>query len=88
MPRFGMVIDTRAMYGERVVITDVAAFMITIGFFASVATGATAIAFGVRPKPARMSTLSWVTSSCARRLATSGAAPVVSLTMSSIFFPP
>ena len=76
------------MYGDRVVITDVAAFMITIGFLASVATGATAIAFGVRPKPARMSTLSRVTTSCASRLATSGAAPVVSFWMSSIFLPP
>ena len=76
------------MYGERVVMTEVAAFMITIGFLASVATGATAMALGVRPNPARMSTLSRVTTSCARRLATSGAAPVVSLTMSSIFLPP
>ena len=57
----GSVCDTRTMYGERVVMTDVAAFMITIGFFASVATGATASAFGVSPNPARMSTLSRVT---------------------------
>ena len=70
------------------VITDVAAFMITIGFFASAEIGATASAFGVRPNPARMSTLSRVTSSCARRLAMSGAGPVVSRVMSSIFFPP
>ena len=35
---------------------DVAAFMITMGFLASAETGATASAFGVRPKPARMST--------------------------------
>ena len=76
------------MYGERVVITDVAAFMITIGFFASVATGATAMALGVKPNPARMSTLSRVTVSCARRLAMSGAAPVVSFTKISIFLPP
>jgi hypothetical protein len=59
------------MYGERVVITDVAAFMITIGFFASAEMGATASAFGVSPKPARMSTLSRVRSSCAWRLAMS-----------------
>jgi hypothetical protein len=31
--------------------TEVAAFMMTIGFFASVATGATASASGVYPKP-------------------------------------
>ena len=52
----GSVCDSRTMYGERVVMTDVAAFMITIGFFASAESGATASAFGVRPKPARMST--------------------------------
>ena len=68
--------------------TDVAAFMITIGFFASAETGATASAFGVSPNPARMSTLSRVTSSCASRLAMSGAAPVVSRMISSIFLPP
>jgi hypothetical protein len=52
--------------------------MITIGFFASAEMGAAASAFGVSPNPARMSTLSRVTSSCASRLAMSGAAPVVS----------
>ena len=31
----GSVCETRTMYGERVVMTEVAAFMITIGFFAS-----------------------------------------------------
>ena len=66
---------------------DVAAFMITISFLASVATGATASAFGVSPKPTRMSTLSRVTSSCARRLATSGDGPVVSFCTISIFLP-
>jgi hypothetical protein len=44
------------MYGERVVMIDVAAFMMTIGFCASAETGATASAFGVRPKPASRST--------------------------------
>jgi hypothetical protein len=67
---------------------DVAAFMMTIGFFASVDTGAVASALGVRPKPARMSTLSCVTASWARRLASSGAAPVVSFTTNSTFLPP
>src|SRR4029453_3331608 len=42
----GNVCETRTMYGERVVITEVAAFMITIGFFASPETGATGSAFG------------------------------------------
>ena len=58
---------------------DVAAFMMIIGFFACCAIGATASASGVRPKPARKSTLSRTTSSCARRLAISGEGPVVSL---------
>ena len=44
----GNVCETRTMYGERVVITDVAAFMMTIGFFASAETGAVASALGVR----------------------------------------
>ena len=83
----GSVNDTRTTFGDFVVIALVAAFMTIIGIFASVATDATAIAFGVRPKPARNCTLSRVTSSCARRLARSGAGPVVSLTMSSIFLP-
>ena len=72
----GSVIDTRAMYGDLVVITDVAAFKMIIGFLACVAMSATASASGVRPKPARKSTLSRTTSSCARRLATSGDGPV------------
>ena len=75
------------MYGERVVITDVAAFEMIIGTFASVTTGATASAFGVSPKPARNCTLSRVISSCAKRLATSGAGPPVSRVISSIFLP-
>ena len=83
----GRVIDTRTMYGERVVMIDVAAFMMTIAFLASVAMGATANAFGVSPKPTRMSTLSRVTSSCARRLATSCEGPVVSFCTISIFLP-
>ena len=83
----GSVIDVRAMYGDFVVMIDVAALKITIGFFAWVATSATASASGVSPNPARKSTLSWTTSSCARRLATSGDGPPVSLTMSWTFRP-
>ena len=66
---------------------EVAAFMTTMNFFASAETSAAASAFGVSKKPARMSTLSRTTSSCARRLATSGAMPPVSLRMNSIFLP-
>ena len=70
----------RMMYGEAAVMIDVAAAMITIGVFAWVAMGAVASASGVSPKPARMSTLSLTTRSCAKRLVTSGR-PVSSLRM-------
>ena len=53
----GSVIETRAMYGDLVVMIDVAAFMMIIGILASVATGATASALGVSTKPARKSHL-------------------------------
>jgi hypothetical protein len=69
------------------VITEVAAFMSIISFLASVATSAAPSASGVRVKPARMSTLSRTSSSWARRLATSGFGPPVSLRMISIFLP-
>ena len=75
------------MYGDFVVMIEVAAFMMIIGTFASVATGATASAFGVSPKPTRKSTLSRVTSSCASRFATSGAGPPTSFWITSIFLP-
>ena len=65
---------------------EVAAFMTIMGFFASDASDATASALGVSPKPARKSTLSLVTSSCATRLATSGT-PVVSLITNSTLRP-
>ena len=45
------------------------------------------MAFGDSSRPARMSTLSRVISSCASRVATSGATPPVSLRMISIFLP-
>ena len=54
---------------------------------ASVATSAAPSASGVSAKPARMSTPSRTTSSWARRLATSGFGPPVSLRMISIFLP-
>src|SRR5207237_4523840 len=81
------VIDRRATYGDLVVMIDVAAFMMIIGFFASVATGATASASGVNENPARKSTLSRSIRSCAWRLAISGDGPVVSRRMISIFRP-
>ena len=79
--------ETRAMYGDLAVMIDVAAFMMIVGTLACVATGATASALGVSTKPPRNCTLSRVTSSCARRLATSGAGPPTSLKTSSIFLP-
>src|SRR5882762_11935458 len=65
----------------------VAAFITTMNFFASADTSAAARALGVSTNPARMSTLSRTTSSCAWRLATSGATPPVSLRMISSFLP-
>ena len=65
---------------------DVAAAITTCGVFDCVAMGATASASGVRPKPASTLTLSFTTSSCARRLVTSGR-PVSSFTISSTFLP-
>ena len=59
----------------------------TMSFFACADTSAAASALGVSEKPARMSALSRTTSSCASRLATSGAMPPVSLRMISIFLP-
>jgi hypothetical protein len=58
----------------------------TSGILAWVATGATASANGVRPKPARNATLSLVISSVARRLELSAFASS-SLMTSSIFLP-
>ena len=66
---------------------EVAAFITTMNFLASAETGPAPSASGVSTKPARMSTPSRTTSSCARRLATSGFGPPVSLRMSSIFLP-
>ena len=83
----GNVIEVRTMYSDLVVTAEVAAFITTIGFLASVAIGATAKAEGVKPKPARISTLSLTTSSWAARLLTSGATPVSSRTISSTWRP-
>ena len=77
----------RTMKGEASVITEVAAAITTMGVLAWVATGAVAMARGVRPKPASTFTLSPTNSSCARRRVTSGT-PVSSLTMSWTFLPP
>ena len=75
------------MYGDLVVIVEVAAFMMMSGTFASVTSGAIANAFGVHITPVSSWTLSRVISSCARRLATSGFGPVSSRLISSIFTP-
>ncbi len=85
----GRVIDARTMYGDLVVIEEVAAFITTMGFFACAETGAAAKADGVSANPARMSTLSLITSSCAIRLLTSPEVPgLSSLTTSSTRRPP
>lgn len=76
----------RAKYGERSVMIEVPAAMMTAGTLASVASGAIASATGVTPKPPMKDTLSLTISSCARRLLTSGFAPS-SLMISSIFLP-
>ena len=44
------------MYGDLVVMIEVAAFMTTMNFLASAETAPAASALGVRSKPARMST--------------------------------
>ena len=79
--------DVRTMYGDFVVMIAVAAFMLTINFFACAETSPAASALGVSANPASMSTLSRTMSSWARRLAMSGAIPPVSLRTSSIFLP-
>ena len=66
---------------------DAAAFMITVGTFASVASGAMASAFGVHIMPVRICTLSRTISSCASCFALSGCGPVSSRMRSSTFTP-
>src|SRR6186997_2555822 len=83
---WGSVKLVRAKYGERSVMIEVPAAMITAGTFASVASGATASAAGVISKPAMMLTLSLTISSCARRLVLSGT-PAESRRMTWIFLP-
>ena len=75
------------MYGERVVIAEVPAFMMTNGTLASVHSGAMANAFGVKITPASRSTLSRTISSCASCFALSGFGPVSSRVRISIFTP-
>ena len=65
---------------------EVAAAITTMGVLDCVASGATAKAEGVMPKPARTLTLSLTTSSWAKRRVTSGK-EVSSLTMSCTFLP-
>src|SRR5262249_28147803 len=79
--------DSLTMYGDMVVITDVPAFMITIGTFASVDSGAEDIAFGVQVIPARNCTLSRTISSCESCFALSGLGPPSSRVMTSTLTP-
>ena len=53
----GVVTEVRAMYGDLVVMIEVAAFITTMNFLASADTSPAASAFGVSAKPARMSAL-------------------------------
>ncbi len=76
------------MKGERCTMMEVPAAITIIGTRASVATGAVARASGVRPKPARIFTLSRTTSSCASRRVVSGATPVSSRSRISSRRPP
>ena len=64
-----MLNDSRTMYGDRLVIQAVPALAMTIGIFACVTTGASAIADGENTKPARICTLSLVISSVVTVLA-------------------
>ena len=52
----GNVTDVRIMYGDLVVMIEVAAFITTMNFLACAETSAAASAFGVSRNPARMST--------------------------------
>ena len=65
---------------------EVPAAVTTSGTLASVASGATASAVGVTPKPAMKFTFSLTISSWAMRLVLSGTAPS-SLRMTSTFLP-
>ena len=69
------------------VITAVPAFMMMKGTLASVASGAIAIAFGVKITPASRLTLSRTISSCASCFALSGLGPVSSRIRNSTFTP-
>ena len=82
----GSVNPARTTNGDCSVIDEVAAAITTSGIFACVAMGTVASASGVRPKPARIATLSLTTSSCAMRRVVS-AVPASSLRITSIFLP-
>ena len=82
-----MVTEVRTIIGDCSTTIEVAAFITTMSLPASSETSAAPSASGVSAKPARMSTPSRTTSSWARRLATSGFGPPVSLRMISIFLP-
>ena len=81
-----MVTEVRTIIGDCSVTTGVAAFITTASLPASRAIGG-AERLGGEGEAERMSTPSRTTSSWARRLATSGFRPPVSLRMISIFLP-
>ena len=83
-----MLNDVRTMYGERLVIHAVPAFMMIIGTLACVTSGALAIALGENTKPASRSTLSRVISSCTSVFATAPPGFLESRLMSSILLSP
>ena len=66
---------------------SVAAFMMTVGFFAAVMSGAMAKAVGLKSMPAMKSTLSRTISSWASCLARSGLGPDWSRRMTTILVP-
>ena len=87
----GIAPDVAKRLAQELVVRDNAdifgGFSLTPNALAAADVSAEASAFGVSEKPPKMSALSRTTSSWARRLATSGAMPPVSLRITSIFLP-
>ena len=76
------------MFGDRVVIQEVPAFMTTNGTLAAVASGAIDMALGEKMTPPRISTFSRAISSCAAALAIGPPGRLESRTISLIVSPP
>ena len=75
------------MYGDLVVMIEVAAFMSTMNFLACAETSAAASAFGVSIEAGDNVGMVADDQFLGRRLATSGAMPPLSLRINSIFLP-